>query len=221
MRDARAQKISDTMRARKLDNFKQWRDEMKRAGKIKSSYPQLKRNGDLAELTGVILGDGHIQKFPRTERLLIFSNANNPGFVKRYALLVEKVFKKKPYVYKQTDQNCVRIGIYEKNIAKRLEISTGARKQGTFPVPKWIFENKTYVVRYLRGLYEAEGSESHHPPTSTHKFSFANRNESLLENVSQLMQGLGFYLSKDKLRVQISRKAHVERAVRLLQFRKY
>jgi hypothetical protein len=53
--DARALKISATMRVHKIDNFKQWRDEMKARGKIKSSYPALKKNGDLAELVGAPL----------------------------------------------------------------------------------------------------------------------------------------------------------------------
>ena len=48
--DARAKKISQTMRARRLDNFKQWRDKMKELGKIKSTYPTLKKDGNLAEL---------------------------------------------------------------------------------------------------------------------------------------------------------------------------
>ena len=95
-------KISETMKRRKIDNFASWRQASIRSGKIVTVFPPLERSGDLAELIGVLLGDGHIQKFPRTERLLIFSNSNNPGFIKRYKILVEKLFKKKTYVYKQT-----------------------------------------------------------------------------------------------------------------------
>src|SRR3990167_5677036 len=69
--DERARKISETMRAKGLDNFKEWRNEQKRLGNIKSEYPSLEQGGDLAELIGVVLGDGHIEAFPRTERLLL------------------------------------------------------------------------------------------------------------------------------------------------------
>ena len=75
-----------TFKARKIDNFKEWREKMKKMGKIPSDYPSFKKNGDLAELIGVILGDGHIAKFPRTEALTIFSNSNNVGFIKRYSM---------------------------------------------------------------------------------------------------------------------------------------
>jgi hypothetical protein len=214
-------KISDAMKNRGVDNFKEWREEAKQSGRIPSSYPELVKGGDLAELIGVILGDGHIQKFPRTERLLIFSNASNTGFVERYTTLVEQVFDKKPTVYKVKGQECVRIGIYQKHISERLGIPAGARKNLDLPVPDWILSNNDYVVRYLRGLYEAEGSESHHAATSTHKFSFANMNQSILENVYGLMAYLGFHPSMDSKRVQLSRKSEVQSAIELLEFRKY
>lgn len=215
------QKISNTMKRRKIDNFARWRDEARKKGLIKSVYKPLVRNGDLAELIGVVLGDGHIARFPRTERLMIFSNSNNKGFIKRYAQLVETVFGKKPYVSKVTYSNCVRISIYEKMISSRLGVPTGARQKIHFSVPRWILANDQYVVRYLRGLYEAEGSYSVHTPTSTYKFSFANTNQSLLRIVYRLMSQFGFRLSMDPKRVQISKRGHVERAVRDLEFRKY
>ncbi len=87
-------KISETMKKKKIDNFAAWRRESIQSGRIIVTFPPLDRNGDLAELIGVLLGDGHLQKFPRTERLLIFSNSNNPGFIKRYTVLVERIFNK-------------------------------------------------------------------------------------------------------------------------------
>ncbi len=209
------------MKRKKIDNFAAWRRRSIRAGKIIVEFPPLKRDGDLAELVGVLLGDGHLQKFPRTERLLIFSNSNNPGFIRRYTNLVEKLFKKKTYVYKQSGQNCTRISLYQKCISERLGVPTGARGALSITVPEWILENRKYVVRYLRGLYEAEGSLSHHEPTSTHKLSFSNLNASMLENVYTLMVLLGFHPHRDAERVQLSRKEEVRQAVELLQFRKY
>lgn len=213
--------ISQTMRERKIDNFKKWRDKMKRLGKVKSTYPVFKKNGDLAEFMGVILGDGHIGVFPRTEVLVLLSNSNNPGFVGRYSGMLEKIFQKKPYVVKRKEANCIKISIYEKHISDRLGVPSGARKNLDIVVPDWILKNKKYTVRYLRGLYEAEGSFSVHKPTSTYKFSFSNKNRSMLENVFSLVKEMGFHPSRDDKRVQLSRKEEVYRAMRLLHFREY
>ncbi len=214
-------KISETMRRKKIDNFATWRVQAAQEGKWRTQFPPLRKNGDLAELIGVVLGDGHIERFPRTERLLIFSNSNNPGFIKRYTRLVETVFQKQTYVYEQTGQNCTRISVYEKHISKRLGVPTGSRKDIVVRIPGWILRKKTYVLRYLRGLYEAEGSHSVHLPTSTHKLVFSNTNQSMLKNVVKLLRMLKLSPHDDALRVQLSRKSEVERAIELIEFRKY
>ena len=101
---------------------------MKEQGWIKTNYPPFEKNGDLAELIGVVLGDGYIGKFPRTEILAVFSNANNLGFVSRYISLIERVFQKKPTLLKKKDSNCIKISFYQKYISKRLGIPTGSKR---------------------------------------------------------------------------------------------
>jgi hypothetical protein len=199
-------KISETMKLHKIDNFAVWREKMKAIGKIKSSYAPLKRDGDLAELIGVVLGDGHICKYPRTEELRLTSNSNNRGFIERYANLIEKIFNKRPSIIQSRSSNSTKIGFYEKFISKRIGIPTGARKNLEINVPSWILKNKNYVIRYLRGLYEAEGSFCVHMPTSTYKFLFSNKNKALLDNVYGLLKFIGFNPHRSRCQIQISRK---------------
>jgi len=213
--------ISSTMKARKVDNFAKWREEMKRQGKIPAEYPELKKNGDLAELIGVILGDGHIRKFPRTEELSIFSNSNNASFIKRYVGLTQKTFHRKPATTKHGKTNCVRIRLYQKLIQSRLAIPYSPRGHRWIQVPDWILNDRRYVVRYLRGLYEAEGCHCVHEKTSTYKVFFTNRNVSMLRNVYMLVKGLGYHPHRSKYQVQLSRKEEVNRFLELIRFRKY
>ncbi len=214
-------KISETFKEKKLDNFAKWRKDAIKRGLIRVDYPNLKKNGDLAELIGVVLGDGHIGKFPRTEVLEIYSNSNNHGFIERYSKLVENIFDKKPAVSKRKSSNCVNIVIYQKKISKRLDIPADDKLKKVLKLPNWIFRNKGYLIRYLRGLYEAEGSFSSHLPTYTHKFIFSNRNQSLLGNVFIGLKKLGFNPHRDAIRVQISRREEVYKCMELLNFRKY
>jgi len=209
------------MKQRKIDNFKAWRDQMKAKGKIKSEYLPLKKDGDLAELIGVVLGDGHIRAYPRTEELSIFSNSNNLGFVKRYSVLVEKIFGKKPTTNQHSEKNCIRIRIYQKHISSRLGVPFSPRANLKIRIPGWIFSDKKYIVRYLRGLYEAEGSHSIHEVTYTYKVQFSNRNISMLENVFKLVSRLGFHPHKSKDMIQISKKDEVFKFINLIEFRKY
>ncbi len=214
-------KTSETMRIRKLDNFKKWRDRMKSEGKIKSSYPALVKNENLAELIGVVLGDGHVGVFPRAECLRIVGTSTNHGFVERYSKMVERIFNKKPYVAKRKQSNATDITIYEKNISKRLGVPTGARKELALPIPNWIRRSKKFQIAYLRGLYEAEGCYAVHLPTGTHKFIFTNMNKSLISNVFELVQRLGFHPHISANKVQVSRKEEVQKLKKLLKFRFY
>ena len=214
-------KISETMKRKNIDNFKEWRERMKKEGKIKTTYSSFEKNGDLAELVGLILGDGHIGVFPRSEVLVISFNSKNIEQINRYAHIVEKIFKKRPTISKVSGKNCIIVKLYEKNISKRLNIPTRSRKKVKNKVPKWILSDKNYVVRYLRGLYEAEGSRNIHKPTSTYKLIFCNRNESLLDTVFLLLRKLGFHPHKSPDKVQVSKREEFFKLEKLLQFRKY
>lgn len=209
------------MRQNGLDNFKNWRDKMKKDGFIKSSYPPLKKNGNLAELIGIILGDGHIHTHDRCDSLRIVGDARKMGFVNRSERLVYLVFGKHPKVMKRKTSNGVNITMYEKNISKRLNIPAGARAKYKFILPSWIQKSRNNKIRFLRGLYEAEGTLCHSRDTYTHKFIFTNMNSHLLELVASLVRGLGFTVSVSANKVQVSRREEVQKLSDLIQFRNY
>ena len=213
-------KISETFKRKRINNFKRWRLQQIKERKFLDSPKKLRKTKDLAELIGVILGDGNIHKFPRTEGLVIVSNAKNIGFVNRYSDLIYKIFNKKPAIGKPI-KGSIRIRIYQKYLSLRLGIPCGARGKLTIEIPDWIKSNKEYLKRYLRGLYEAEGSFCVHKPTYTYKFSFSNRNDSLLNNVFKGLCILGFHPHRSKYQIQISKKVEAYRAKELLNFRNY
>jgi len=215
-------KISKTFKKKRIDNFAKWRERMIKLGRIRINYPPLKQDGDLAELIGVVLGDGHIERFPRTEILTIACNSNNLGFINRYARLITKLFHKPSYIAKVNQSgSCTRIRIYQKQISRRLGIPTGNRSEREISIPRWILKNRNFLLRYLRGLYEAEGSFCVHKPTYTYKFLFSNRNESLLRNVYRGLKILGFHPHISKYKIQISKKEEVYKIRDLIQFRQY
>ena len=194
---------------------------MKRRGLIKSIYLPLTKNADLAELVGVVLGDGHLHKHDRCDSLRIVGDARKMGFVTRSARLVHLVFGKQPKVAKRKASNGVNITFYEKNISKRLNIPTGARARYEFNLPLWIEKSRNNKIRFLRGLYEAEGTLCHSPATYTHKFIFTNMNLHLLELVARLVRELGFTVSVSANKVQVSRKDEVQKLADLIEFRHY
>ena len=95
------------------------------------------------------------------------------------------------------------------------------RGKKTIRVPKWILNKKQFIVEFLKGLYEAEGSLCVHKPTYTYKLLFSNANGSLRRIVVRLLKKLDFHPHESGPRVQLSRREEVRRAEVLFTFRKY
>src|SRR5687768_5297305 len=112
------QQTSQTMKSKRIDNFRRWRVSMIQTGKM-GGQTELVKNGDLAELIGMTLGDGSIHKYDRTEGLRIVLPTDKPNLIVRYAKLIEIVFDKKPSVIKRKVSNCADVRLYQKNISKR------------------------------------------------------------------------------------------------------
>ena len=78
------------------------------------------------------------------------------------------------------------------------------------------------MVRYLRGLYEAEGNFAVHKASYTYKMFFVNCNKSLLKAVCDALRRIGFKsVHLEKIRVTISKKADVFKLKNLIQYRIY
>lgn len=219
--NASVRKTSDTMKLRQIDNFAKWRIKARKEGLIPRKYSRLKKSGDLAELIGTTLGDGHIGVFPRTEVLRLVASGAHPASADRWGMLIYKVFGKAPTIIKRKNSNCYNVTLYQKHISERLEIPTGARAEYAFTLPDWIRNTRAYYIRFLRGLYEAEGSYSVHKSTYTYKFLFNNKNESLLRVVHEGMTALGFHPHTSSFKVQLSRREEVAKAMKLVHFRDY
>jgi hypothetical protein len=219
--DERVKKISDTFKRKKLDNFSVWREEMKRQGKILSTYPPFEKSKELAILTGLILGDGNIHKFPRTEKLTITLGTDKPKLIEFAFGLVEKVISKKPKVLPLGTSNAIRMTLYQKNLSERFFIPSGKRRYSTTGIPGWIWESEEYILCCLRGLFEAEASLSVHLPTYTYNFAFANRNEKLLSDVSRALSLFGLHPEVRTYAIRLRRKDEVKYFKELISFRNY
>ena len=219
--NSQVKKISDTFKRKNINNFLKWRYKMIQKGEIIPNRPPLIKSSHLALLTGLILGDGNIHRFPRTEKLTITLGLDKPNLILFTETLVEEIFKKKPKTLKHNTGNAVRIYIYQKQISERLEIPSGNRRYSTTGIPRWTWKSKEYLISCLRGLFEAEGSLSIHLPTYTYNFAFSNRNIKLLDDVRKALVKLGFHPEIRPDAIRLRRKEEVKYFKNLINFRRY
>src|SRR4030042_2628936 len=219
--DPRVKRISSTFKKKGIDNFLKWRDKRKKLGIIPSSYPPLRKDENLACLIGLILGDGNIEKFPRTEKLTLALGTDKPALIDFSIRLIEAIFNKKPSIIKPKNVKMKRVYFYQKYISKRLHVPSGSRKHSKIKIPIWIRRSRKYLLAYLRGLYESEGSLSIHLPTYTYNFSFNNSNQSLLNNVKVSLLELGFHPEERSKEIRLRRKDEVKYFKNIINFRVY
>jgi intein-encoded DNA endonuclease-like protein len=197
------------------NNFASWQKEHP------VHYATLKRDEDLAFLIGLVLGDGNIHAHTRTESLTLALGTDKPELWQYASAVLEKIFLKKPYVAKIKASECIRVRIYQKHISEGLGISTGARGNLTIEIPEWIENNKKFLISYLKGLFEAEGSFCIHLPTCTYNFAFANRNKSLLSIVEKSLSKLGFTPRRRPFNIALRKREEALAFEKLISFRKY
>ncbi|MEK7506741.1 MAG: hypothetical protein AAB585_01500 [Patescibacteria group bacterium] len=214
-------KMAATFKERGIDNFKKWREEARKNGTIPKIHEPLKQSSDLAFLIGLVLGDGNIYKFPRTEGLRIALASKYPGLIDYTKKVVRQVFRKSPNVRKVKGSACYTVTLYQNSISNRLGIPNGNRNKSKFEIPEWITADKKYLCNFMRGMFEAEGSLSIHLPTCTYNFQFANRNKSLLKSVRKSLELLGYHPEVRPVAVRLRKKAEVESFRQLIKFRMY
>ena len=219
--DISVRKISETMRLKHIDNFAKWRKEAMLSGKIRDSDTKLKRTNKLAFIVGLILGDGNIYVFPRTECLRITLGTDKPDLAFYVVKIMENVFSKAPSMIKRNNSNCFNITFCQKNLSHRLEIPSGSRAKLEIKLPSWIWKKESFLISALRGLFEAEASYCVHEKTYTYNFEFSNRNSSLLDEVEKGLIFLGFHPEKRSYAVRLRKKAEAIGFRDLIRFRTY
>lgn len=219
--DISVKKISVTLKTKKIDNFKTWRENAKKLGIIPNPEKLFNQNEDLAFLTGLILGDGHLAKASRTEVLRITLGTDKPDLWKYAAKIVSRVFNKKPNIRKRKHSEAMDITIYQNNLAKRLFIPLGPKRKYRLKLPPWIWGNKSFLISAVKGLFEAEGSFSIHLKTCTYNFAFCNFNTSLLLEVKKALILFGYHPEERKTAIRLRKRDEALSFEQLIKFRKF
>ena len=140
----------------KIKNWSCGRTKFGSKGKYKIvKIPEI-LNNDIAELVGIILGDGNLNR----KNIRIVGNRNEYIYYLYLKSLFQKVFDVDSVVGHDT-KNSIKLTVYSVKISQYL-ISLGLKKgdkiKNKVVIPKWIFENKNYTKSCLRGLFDTDGS---------------------------------------------------------------
>jgi len=210
-------RLSNTLRTKKEWNFSKWQREKRPV----TRYKELLKDGNLSELIGIILGDGNLNEHPRTENLRITCNSNDAGYIEHISSLITKVFYKHPSIRKRKDENAVSVDLYQCKISERLNLPCGNKIKNNVGVPHWVFLNKDYMRRCLKGLFETDGCFHEDIKNYTRCMEFKNNCARLRKDAYNILLKLGFNPQLGTNYVRLARRNEVYRFKELIDFRNY
>lgn len=123
----------------------------------------LKLNKDLAEIIGIILGDGYIYSKNGACEVVISSHSEDDiVFLRSFVEpLVKNIFDVNPKYYFAKESKNVKLRIQSKKVVESLisvGLKPGNKLRNNISIPKWIFKNKIYLSACIRGLFDTDGS---------------------------------------------------------------
>ena len=123
--------------------------------KARKQIKPLVHSTELAELCGILLGDGGITSYQFNITLNKFVDKEYSDFVKK---LLFKVFQEHPYVKER--KNVIVLILSGVNLVEALEkvgLKRGNKVVHQVGIPNWIMKNKKFAKACLRGLMDTDG----------------------------------------------------------------
>ncbi len=192
--------------------------------KKKINHPlNLKENGDLAEMTCIILGDGHLhrkgEKKYKDSALSISLNRVEEGEYVNYVKdFMQKMFKINPELFPRKDSKGIDLKLHGDGLIDTLEakgLMTGNKVKNKVRVPPWIKKEKGWiennleewkskhkplVIRGLKGLVDTDGS-IYVTSYKTININFRNGSEPLVQDFKEMCDSLGIRTGKVSMNI--------------------
>lgn len=196
-------------------------NRQRKIDKRKKRYKSLTKNAILAELVGIILGDGHIHRFPRTEHLVVTCGSDKAKYIKRIAGIVAKIFDKTPNVLRRNIRTAFDISLYQCSISQRLGIPPGNKIKNNIGIPAWIKNKRKYALRCLKGLFETDGCFQKDVNNYAQYIELKNFCKQIRLDTYAILIKLGYHPQLSKTYVRLAREKEVYSFKKLINFRKY
>ena len=173
-----------------------------------------KKCKELAELIGIILGDGNLHYFKKSKKIGTYmlriagDKRNDFNYLTKYvSRLIENLFGIEPKI-EMRKTNEMLIIVHSKEIVEfliKMGLKTGNKIKNRVTIPSWIFSNDEYLKTCVRGLIDTDGCVYTLKPQypNLYQISFKNYNSALLKDTRRAFIKLGYPISNISINIQI------------------
>jgi len=191
---------------------KKWREWWVKEGRFKQNnifnvpktikWPKFSK--ELAEFTGIMLGDGGISKYQVAITLCSKDEGIYADFVRR---LIEKLFQVPVNTLLRKENSTINLIISRVNLVKfcteKLGLKQGNKVIQQVDIPRWIKNNKIYLIACVRGLIDTDGSVFEHRYKVNGKL-YLYKKINFTSRSSPLKLSLFFFLKKMGIRARLA-----------------
>lgn len=178
---------------------------------------------ELAEFVGIMLGDGHVDRYQITVALNSEVDQEYAGFVKS---LIERLFGIRVNVSLRIKAKCVILTASSVELVEYLEtigLIGGNKVTQQVAIPDWIMNDREYSLTCVRGLFDTDGSvflerhQIHGAQYCYTRMAFVNMSVPLRNGVREILQESGIdariYAERN---VTIGRFTDIEKYFRII-----
>jgi intein/homing endonuclease len=187
----------------KSDNWGRQKGGLLSTGTTKS-ITSPKYSKKLAELIGIVLGDGNLHMLNKQSYMLRIAGHSvlDKDYLSNYVYrLCYDLFNISPKIYYSKRSQEMLVLVHSKAVVEFLigaGLFTGNKITTKVDIPHWIIDNKSYIQACLRGLIDTDGSIFRMSNKDPHllRLSFTNYNITLLTSTRNAFIALGYFPSK-------------------------
>lgn len=175
-----------------------------------------KESEDLAEILGIILGDGHLEK--RT--LTITGNYYEKQHHEYTSKKIKSLFGLNSKTILIKEKNTTILKIYSIELIKYLKnngLVLGNKIKNKASFPKWVFEKKEFIYGALRGLFDTDGGIFNKQKNYNRAIiEIQTHSPYIRKNVFSLFKKSDFRPSKSTTNIRIQHQKEIHRFFKLI-----
>lgn len=180
---------------------------------------KLERNDKLAEMIGIILGDGHLHKkselsYKYSALIISLNQTDDPKYVSYVKNLMRDLFNQDPKLHMRKGTKGVDLRLYGDSLIDELialGLETGDKVKNQVKVPTWIKKDNSWIMEHfnpwkekfrplviscLRGLLDTDGSIYLARRDKKIGIIFKNASYPLVFDFKEMCESLGIRIGK-------------------------
>jgi intein/homing endonuclease len=152
------------------------------------------KNEELAELWGIMLGDGCLQKI-KGYKLGVYGidiaghSENDRDYLINFVKpLISRLFDINTWIYESKCNRCIHVKAVSRKLVDFFErggFKAGNKILNQVTIPDWIKENDRFLAACLRGLFDTDGSFYRLTTQNSYQINLCNKNQRLLKDARE------------------------------------